>query len=90
MLGFSPFAALPFSAIKQYLSNVTPVVWGATGGLGKKKKEHVRQSARAELKKYLATVFDEPVAADLKEEVAEEVVAEVAAEATDAAETPAE
>jgi hypothetical protein len=73
MFGFSSFAALPFSSIQQYLSNVTPVVWGATGGLGKKKKEKVRQSARAELKEYLATVFDEPIAAELKEEVAEYV-----------------
>ena len=73
MFGFSPFAQLPFSSIKQYLSNVTPVVWGARGGLGKKKKEHIRQSARAELKEYLASVFAEPVAEDLKEEIKEYV-----------------
>jgi 5'-deoxynucleotidase YfbR-like HD superfamily hydrolase len=73
MFGFSSFAALPFASIQKYLSNVTPIVWGATGGLGKKKKEKVRQSARAELKEYLATVFDEPIAAELKEEVAEYV-----------------
>jgi hypothetical protein len=73
MFGFNSFSSLPFSSIKQYVSNVAPYVWGKTGGLGKKKKEHVRQSARAELKEYLATVFDEPIAADLKEEVAEYV-----------------
>lgn len=47
------------------------VAWGSTGGLGKKKKKHITQSTRAELKQYLATVFDEPIAKDLKEEVKE-------------------
>jgi hypothetical protein len=73
MFGFSPLASFPFNSIKKVVSAVVPYVWGKTGGIGKKKKEHLRQSARAELKEYLATVFDEPIAADLKEEVAEYV-----------------
>ena len=73
MFGFSPFASAPFSALRKVVSAVTPYVWGSTGGLGKKKKEHHKISARAELKEYLATVFDEPIAAEIKEEVAEYV-----------------
>jgi len=74
MFGFGAFASSAFtSLINAVTPSPTPYTWGKTGGLGKKKKEHVKQSARAELKEYLATVFDEPVAADLKEEVAEYV-----------------
>jgi len=71
MFGFSPFSSLPFSSLKQTVSNV--VTWGKKGGLGKKKKEHVKLSARAELKEYLANIFEKPVEAELKEEVKEYV-----------------
>ena len=73
MFGFSPLASVPFNALRKIVSAVTPSTWGQKGGLGKKKKEHIRQSARAELKEYLATVFDDPIAEDLKEEVKEYV-----------------
>ena len=73
MFGFSPLASVPFSALRSIVSAVTPSTWGQKGGLGKKKKEHIRQSARAELKEYLATVFDDPIAENLKEEVKEYV-----------------
>ena len=82
MFGFSPFAALPFSSIKQYLSNVTPVVWGRTGGIGKKKKEHIPQSKRSEIKEYLATIFAEPV---VEEEILEALQPYVAKEVTPSA-----
>ena len=73
MFGFSPLASTPFNALRQIASAITPSTWGQKGGIGKKKKEHIRQSARSELKEYLATVFDEPIAEDLKEEVKEYV-----------------
>lgn len=73
MFGFRPLASTPFNSLLNLIQAVTPVQWGARGGLGKKKKEHIRQSARAELKEYLASVFAEPVAEDLKEEVKEYV-----------------
>ena len=72
MFGLRPIASNSFNSLwNKYV--VPAVTWGKTGGIGKKKKEHVPQSARAELKEYLATVFDEPIAIDLKEEVAEYV-----------------
>lgn len=73
MFGFSPFASAPFNALRQIVASVTPSTWGQKGGIGKKKKEHVKLSARAELKEYLASVFAEPVEAELKEEIAEYV-----------------
>ena len=72
MFGFSPFASRPFTSLGNVIT-VAPSTWGQKGGLGKKKKEHHKLSARAELKEYLASVFAEPIAADLKEEVAEYV-----------------
>jgi len=73
MFGFGPFASSPFNALRRLVSSVAPSTWGSKGGIGKKKKEHVKQSARAELKEYLASVFAEPVEEELKEEVAEYV-----------------
>lgn len=82
MFGFSSFASLPFSSIKQYLSNVTPVVWGRTGGIGNKKKEHIPKSKRSEIKEYLATIFAEPV---VEEEIIEALQPYVAEEVTPSA-----
>lgn len=48
-------------------------VWGSTGGIGKKHKEHVKRSARADLQEHIETLFADPVAQDLKEEVQEYV-----------------
>ena len=74
MLGFGALASRAFNALIQKVVNPTPTpTWGQKGGIGKKKKEHIKQSARAELKEYLATVFDEPVAQEFKEEVKEYV-----------------
>ena len=73
MFGFNSFATTAFNALKQAISSPSPNVWGKKGGIGKKKKEHFKLSARAEIKEYLASVFAEPVAEDLKEEVAEYV-----------------
>jgi len=72
MFGFRPLASTPFNSLLNLIQGI-PVQWGATGGLGKKKKEHIRQSARSELKEYLASVFADPVAEELKEEVKEYV-----------------
>lgn len=71
MFGLGAFASRAFNQLTQII--VIPSTWGEKGGVGKKKKEHIKQSARAELKEYLATVFDEPVAEELKEEVKEYV-----------------
>lgn len=72
MFGFGALASRAFtSLISAVTPTPTPSTWGEKGGLGKKKKEHFRLSARAELKEYLASVFAEPVAEDLKEEVKE-------------------
>lgn len=74
MFGFHPFASAAFNALRNAIIPPTPPSqWGKTGGIGKKKKENVKLSARAELKEYLASVFADPVAEDLKEEVAEYV-----------------
>lgn len=70
MFGFHSFATTAFNALKSVITTPTPDQWGKTGGLGKKKKENVKLSARAELKEYLASVFADPVAEDLKEEIA--------------------
>ena len=72
MFGFNSFASTAFNSFLNVVKQ-NPNVWGSKGGLGKKKKEHVKLSARAELKEYLASVFVDPVAEDFKEEVAEYV-----------------
>jgi hypothetical protein len=72
MFGFGALASRAFCSLLK--TTTTPAGgWGSKGGLGKKKKENVKLSARAELKEYLASVFADPVAEDLKEEVAEYV-----------------
>lgn len=73
MFGFHSFASTAFNSLLKKVTTPNPNVWGAKGGLGKKKKEHVKLSGRAEIKEYLASVFADPVAEDLKEEVAEYV-----------------
>ena len=75
MFGFSSFASTAFNSLLRAVTSPTPPspTWGSKGGIGKKKKEHIKLSARAELKEYLATVFAEPVEAELKEEIAEYV-----------------
>ena len=74
MLGFGALASRALNALIQVVTPTPPgPTWGSKGGIGKKKKEHIKQSARAELKEYLATVFDEPVAQEFKEEVKEYV-----------------
>ena len=70
MFGFNSFASTAFNSLLNKISSPNPNVWGSKGGIGKKKKEHLKLSARAELKEYLASVFAEPVEAELKEEVA--------------------
>ena len=73
MLGFGALASRALNALIQVVTPTPTPTWGSKGGIGKKKKEHIKKSARAELKEYLATVFDEPVAQEFKEEVKEYV-----------------
>lgn len=72
MFGFNPFASTAFNSL---LNAITPPApsWGSKGGLGKKKKEHIRKSARAEMQDHVKELFAEPVAAELQEEVAKYV-----------------
>lgn len=67
MFGLGAFAQNAFNSIGTKLEPI--VSWGTRGGIGKKKKEHLKQSPRAEMKEYLANIFHEPVAKELKEEV---------------------
>ena len=74
MLGFGALASRAFNALVQVITPAPPgPVWGSKGGIGRKHKDHIKKSARAELKEYLATVFDEPIAQEFKEEVKEYV-----------------
>lgn len=66
MFGFKAFATQPFASFTQVAQEI--VSWGRTGGVGKKKKEHIAQSKRSEIKEYLATIFAEPV---VEEEIIE-------------------
>jgi len=72
MFGFNPFASTAFNSLLKAITPPTPS-WGSKGGLGKKKKEHIRKSARAEMQDHVKELFAEPVAAELKEEVAKYV-----------------
>ena len=73
MFGFNAFAASAFNSLLNVISSPTPTppTWGKTGGLGKKR--HIRKSARAEMQDHIKELFAEPVAAELKEEVAKYV-----------------
>ena len=73
MLGFGALASRAFNALLQVVAPTPAPTWGQKGGIGRKHKDHIKKSQRAELKEYLATVFDEPVAEQLKEEVKEYV-----------------
>ena len=73
MFGFNAFASTAFSSLIQAITPPAPSAWGSKGGLGKKKKEHIRKSARAEMQDHVKELFAEPVAEDLKEEVAKYV-----------------
>ena len=74
MLGFGALASRAFNALVQVITPAPPgPVWGSKGGIGKKRKEHIKKSARAEMQEHLETLFAEPVAQELKEEVKEYV-----------------
>ena len=73
MLGFGALASRAFNALVQIVTPTPAPTWGSKGGIGRKHKDHIKKSARAELKEYLATVFDEPIAQEFKEEVKEYV-----------------
>ena len=71
MFGLGAIASRAFNTLNIVVTSAS--TWGQKGGIGKKKKEEHKKSHRAELKEYLATVFDEPVAQELKEEIKEYV-----------------
>jgi hypothetical protein len=68
MFGFSAFATRAFNSLASAIIPPAPA-WGSKGGLGRKKKEHIRKSARSEMQDHVKELFAEPVAADLREEV---------------------
>jgi len=70
MLGFSALAARAFnSLIGIAVPAPTPVTWGQKGGIGKKRKEEIKRSARAEMQEHLEALFADPVEQEIKEEV---------------------
>lgn len=69
MFGFSAFATRAFNSLANAITPPAPV-WGSKGGIGKKKKEHIRKSARAEMQDHVKELFAEPVAVELQQEVA--------------------
>ena len=73
MLGFGALASRALSSLIQIVTPNPGPVWGSKGGIGKKHKEHIKKSARAEMQEHLETLFAEPVAQELKEEVKEYV-----------------
>ena len=73
MLGFGALASRAFNALIQVVTPTPAPTWGQKGGIGKKRKEHIKKSARAEMQEHLETLFAEPVAQELKEEVKEYV-----------------
>ena len=73
MFGFNSFASTAFSSLLSAITPPSPSAWGSKGGLGKKKKEHIRKSARSEMQDHVKELFAEPIAADLREEVKEYV-----------------
>lgn len=73
MLGFGALASRAFNALIQVVTPTPAPTWGSKGGIGKKRKEHIKKSARAEMQEHLETLFAEPVAQELKEEVKEYV-----------------
>ena len=74
MLGFGALASRAFNALVQVITPAPPgPVWGSKGGIGKKRREHIKKSARAEMQEHIETLFAEPVAQELKEEVKEYV-----------------
>ena len=74
MLGFGALASRAFNSLIQAISPTPPPPpsqWGKKGGIGKKRKESIKKSARAEMQEHLEALFAEPVAQELKEEVKE-------------------
>lgn len=74
MLGFGALASRAFNALVKIVTPTpTPTpTWGQKGGIGKR-KENIKRSQRAEMQEHLETLFAEPVAQELKEEVKEYV-----------------
>lgn len=73
MLGFGALASRALNALIQVVTPNPGPVWGSKGGIGKKRREHIKKSARAEMQEHIETLFAEPVAQELKEEVKEYV-----------------
>lgn len=72
MLGFGALASRAFNALIQVVTPTPAPTWGQKGGIGKR-KDKIKKSARAEMQEHLETLFAEPVAQELKEEVKEYV-----------------
>lgn len=73
MLGFGSLASRALNALISVVKPTPAPTWGQKGGIGKKRKEHIKKSARAEMQEHIEQLFAEPVAEELKEEVAKYV-----------------
>lgn len=70
MFGFKAFATQPFASFTQAVQEI--VAWGRTGGIGKKHKEELKKSQRAEMKEHVKALFEEPaVIEEIKEDIKE-------------------
>jgi len=69
MLGLRAFASAAFNSLIQVVQPSPAPVWGSKGGIGKKRKESIKKSARAEMQEHLEQLFADPVAEEIKEEV---------------------
>lgn len=68
MLGFGALASRALNALISVVKPTPAPTWGQKGGI-KKRKEHIKKSARAEMQEHIEQLFAEPVAEELKEEV---------------------
>lgn len=73
MLGFSALASRALNALIQAVTPTPAPTWGSKGGIGKKRKESIKKSARAEMQEHIEQLFADPVAEELKEEIKEYV-----------------
>lgn len=69
MFGLGALSSRAFNALISTVQNA-PITWGSRGGIGKKHKEEIKKSQRAEMQEHLKTLLDVPeVVQEIKEEL---------------------
>lgn len=70
MFGIGSFASRAFNQLLKKIAVAPPVTWGKTGGIGKKRKDEIKKSQRAEMQEHVKTLLAVPeVVQDIKEEL---------------------